>query len=78
MMHDSSSVKFTWSVGPGPAAGGAGHGRQVEPVDDFHHEARQVEFGQPFVHGGRQQKSSAAVYRTEVTHGGLAVGQGTL
>jgi hypothetical protein len=24
MMRDSSSVKFTWSVGVGPAAGGAG------------------------------------------------------
>jgi hypothetical protein len=34
------------------AAVGSRHGREVEPVDDFHHEARQVAFGQPFATEG--------------------------
>src|SRR3989338_11359762 len=41
---------------------------QIELVDDFNDKARQVIFGQPFVHRGRQKVSSVSVNRYEPAH----------
>ena len=41
---------------------------QIEPVDDFDNEARQMITGQPFVHRGRQQVGSVSVNGNEAAH----------
>jgi hypothetical protein len=43
--------------------------RQIQSVDHFHHEARQMSLRQPLIHRGRQQKSSVAIDRSKVVHG---------
>src|SRR5208282_2936306 len=46
----------------------AAHRPKVKPIDHLHNEARQMLLRKPFVHGGRQQKPSLPINRTEVAH----------
>src|SRR6516165_9760098 len=54
------------------AAIGSAHRREVQLIDEFHHEARQMPLRQPILDRRRQQMAGPPVNGAEVVHGGTA------
>src|SRR6266516_2595556 len=51
------------------------HCREIQLIDHFHHEARQMPRGEPFIDRGRQQKCGIAIDGTEVAHAWVSLNE---